>query len=487
MLSCLQIENVAVIQKAEVHFQPGLNVLTGETGAGKSILIDSINAILGNRTSKDLVRTGASKAVIRASFAQIPDVVLDKLEAAGYERSAELLLSREITAEGKSSCRINGMPTTAAVLRELCGGLININGQRYMVKYRLISGETSAIGTLITTSSASRILQEEQHIRKGLVRRGLTSKYTFRDIIAVSERMCSKVDMAKKFSRVNSNVLLTGETGTGKELFAHSIHAASARAEQPFVAVNCATLPENLLESELFGYEAGAFSGASREGKTGLFEQAHHGTIFLDEIGEIPVALQAKLLRVLQEKEVRRVGSTNVIPIDVRVISATNVNIQQQIQQGKFRSDLLYRLNTLEIHIPPLRERPEDILPLIEHQMRIIAAEQGTTPPELTPEAQELLKQYRWPGNVRELRNICERIVVMSSSRTVDQSTLMDLHIFRELPPEPAGQPASPSESLPVMLPQVIRKKDLAKELGVSRTTLWRMSKRLEQQKEQQT
>lgn len=356
-----------------------------------------------------------------------------------------------------------------------------------MVQYRLISGETSAIGTLITTSSASRILQEEQHIRKGLVRRGLTSKYTFRDIIAVSERMCSKVDMAKKFSRVNSNVLLTGETGTGKELFAHSIHAASARAEQPFVAVNCATLPENLLESELFGYEAGAFSGASREGKTGLFEQAHHGTIFLDEIGEIPVALQAKLLRVLQEKEVRRVGSTNVIPIDVRVISATNVNIQQQIQQGKFRSDLLYRLNTLEIHIPPLRERPEDILPLIEHQMRIIAAEQGTTPPELTPEAQELLKQYRWPGNVRELRNICERIVVMSSSRTVDQSTLMDLHIFRELPPEPAGQPASPSESLPVMLPQVIRKKDLAKELGVSRTTLWRMSKRLEQQKEQQT
>ena len=193
MLSSLQIENVAVIQKAEVHFEPGLNVLTGETGAGKSILIDSINAILGNRTSKDLVRTGAAKAVIRAAFEQVPPAVLDKLEQSGYERSEALLLSREITAEGKSSCRINGMPATAAVLRELCGGLININGQRYMVKYRLISGETSAIGTLITTSSASRILQEEQHIRKGLVRRGLTSKYTFRDIIAVSERMCSKV------------------------------------------------------------------------------------------------------------------------------------------------------------------------------------------------------------------------------------------------------------------------------------------------------
>lgn len=365
--------------------------------------------------------------------------------------------------------------------------LVSINDQRYMMKYRLISGETSAIGTLITTSSASRILQEEQHIRKGLVRRGLTSKYTFRDIIAVSERMCSKVDMAKKFSRVNSNVLLTGETGTGKELFAHSIHAASARANQPFVAVNCATLPENLLESELFGYEAGAFSGASREGKSGLFEQAHHGTIFLDEIGEIPVTLQAKLLRVLQEKEVRRVGSTTVIPIDVRVISATNVNIQQQIQEGKFRSDLLYRLNTLEIYIPPLRERPEDILPLIEHQMRIIAAEQGTTPPELTLEVQELLKQYSWPGNVRELRNICERIVVMSPSRTIDKAVLMDLHVFRALSSEPAAQAAVQTEPLPVVLPPVIRKKDLAKELGISRTTLWRMTKRQEQQKEHQT
>ena len=365
--------------------------------------------------------------------------------------------------------------------------LVSINGQRYIVKYRLISGETSAIDTLITTSSASRILQEEQHIRKGLVRRGLTSKYTFRDIIAVSERMCSKVDMAKKFSRVNSNVLLTGETGTDKELFAHSIHAASARANQPFVVVNCATLPENLLESELFGYEAGAFSGASREGKAGLFEQAHHGTTFLDEIGEIPVTLQAKLLWVLQEKEVRRVGSTTVIPIDVRVISATNVNIQQQIQEGKFRSDLLYRLNTLEIHIPPLRERPEDILPLIEHQMRIIAAEQGTTPPELTLEAQELLKQYSWPGNVRELRNICERIVVMSPSRTIDKAVLMDLHVFRALSSEPAAQAAVQTEPLPVVLPPVIRKKDLAKELGVSRTTLWRMTKRQEQQKEHQT
>ena len=365
--------------------------------------------------------------------------------------------------------------------------VIKVNSVNLSVEVVPVIRQNACIGAFALLQRFNDVEVRQNELRGQLLHKGYYAKYSFDDVIGQSAAIRRTKETLTRMANSESPILLIGETGTGKELFAHSIHAASARAEQPFVAVNCATLPENLLESELFGYEAGAFSGASREGKTGLFEQAHHGTIFLDEIGEIPVALQAKLLRVLQEKEVRRVGSTNVIPIDVRVISATNVNIQQQIQQGKFRSDLLYRLNTLEIHIPPLRERPEDILPLIEHQMRIIAAEQGTTPPELTPEAQELLKQYRWPGNVRELRNICERIVVMSSSRTVDQSTLMDLHIFRELPPEPAGQPASPSESLPVMLPQVIRKKDLAKELGVSRTTLWRMSKRLEQQKEQQT
>ncbi len=363
--------------------------------------------------------------------------------------------------------------------------LVTLDSQRYMVKYRLISGESSAIGTLITTSAASKILQEERQIRKGLVRRGLTAKYSFRDIIAVSPNMRSRVEIAKKFSLAPSNVLITGETGTGKELFAHSIHAASGRAGQPFVAVNCATLPENLLESELFGYEPGAFSGASREGKTGLFEQAHHGTIFLDEIGEIPVTLQAKLLRVLQEKEVRRVGSTAVLPIDVRVIAATNVDLQQQIARGRFRSDLLYRLNALEVHIPPLRERPDDILPLMEHQLRVLAAEQGRPAPTLTGGAREMLRRYAWPGNVRELRNVCERLVVLSTARAVDAAALRELHMFPD-GPAPAAGTAAPPAAVPlrrdggVVLPPIVKKKDLARELGVSRTTLWRMTKRQE-------
>ena len=353
--------------------------------------------------------------------------------------------------KGQSVEKINDALTFIGSRKSPCRDgdeeLVTLDGQRYMVKYRLISGETSAIGTLITTSAASKILQEERQIRRGLVRRGLAAKYSFRDIIAVSDSMRSRVEIAKQFSQANnSNVLITGETGTGKELFAHSIHAASGRSSQPFVAVNCATLPGNLLESELFGYEPGAFSGASREGKVGLFEQAHRGTIFLDEIGEIPVSLQAKLLRVLQEKEIRRVGSTTVIPVDVRVIAATNLDLQQQIAKGRFRSDLLYRLNALEIHIPPLRERPADILPLLEHQMCILSAELGKAAPALTADAREVLCRYDWPGNVRELRNVCERLVVLSNGRPVDAAYLRELHMFQE---RPAAAPAGTVLSAP--------------------------------------
>lgn len=357
--------------------------------------------------------------------------------------------------------------------------LVNIGNQQYFVRYKLISGEDSGVGTLITTSAASKILQEERQIRKSLVPKGPTVKYTFRSIIAVNPEMRKKVEIAKKFSKADSNVLITGETGTGKELFAHSIHAASGRMAQPFVAINCATLPESLLESELFGYEPGSFSGASREGRMGLFELAHRGTIFLDEIGEIPVALQAKLLRVLQEKEIRRIGSAAVVPIDVRVIAATNVNIREQIAQGKFRSDLLYRLNALEISIPPLRERPDDIIPLMEGQLRILAASLGKQAPQLTADAQELLCRYAWPGNVRELRNICERLVVLSDAADVTAGDLRELHAFSL----PAAVPAPAPPAAPVLpaAPPGKTKKELAKELGVSRTTLWRMSKRQEE------
>jgi len=232
--------------------------------------------------------------------------------------------------------------------------VLNLFGKNYYIQYKIIIEDNQSVGTIIITKNADEIMETDLKIKRRLSEKGLVSKYTFDNIIGNSESIKDSISMAKRYSTVDSNVLIIGETGTGKEIFAHSIHSASNRRTQSFVALNCAALPENLLESELFGYEAGAFSGASKNGKIGLFELAEKGTIFLDEVGELPISLQAKLLRVLQEKEIRRIGSDRIVPLDVRVISATHINIEKQIAEGNFRSDLYYRLNLLDINIQSL-------------------------------------------------------------------------------------------------------------------------------------
>lgn len=357
--------------------------------------------------------------------------------------------------------------------------ILRIKGKDYYVQYKPLNEEELETGSLIFIRSTDRIIEEERKIRKGLSEKGLTAKYTFKDILGHSRAIRENIQMAERYSRVNSNVLIVGETGTGKELFAHSIHQASKRSNQPFVALNCAALPENLLESELFGYEAGAFSGAAKGGKVGLFELAHRGTIFLDEIGEIPITLQAKLLRVLQEKEIRRIGSTSVHPIDVRVISATNINIEEKIKEGQFRSDLYYRLNLLDITIPPLRERKEDIQELVDAYLTRFACEMGKSIPKVTPEAARLLTEHSWPGNARELRNICERLIVLNDTDVIDAELLRQLKIFREdkCSVHAISEEEDPDSVYSRLKPKK-KKKDLAEELGVSRTTLWRMAKR---------
>lgn len=219
--------------------------------------------------------------------------------------------------------------------------IIQWKDRKLYTEYKPVVVDKMRKGAIIMARYTEQIIEEETKIRQSLAKQGLTAKYSFNDIIGSSRAICENILIAKRYSRVDSNVLIVGETGTGKELFAHSIHRESKRSKEPFVALNCAALPENLLESELFGYEPGAFSGASKNGKVGLFELAHKGTVFLDEIGEIPIALQAKLLRVLQEKEIRRIGSNRVRPIDVRVISATNINIEEKIQEGQFRADFV--------------------------------------------------------------------------------------------------------------------------------------------------
>ena len=365
--------------------------------------------------------------------------------------------------------------------------IICLHDKKYYVQYKPLSEMEAGAGALIFIKNTDRIIEEESRIRRGLSEKGLTAKYTFEDILGQSAAIRENIRMAERYSGVNSNVLIIGETGTGKELFAHSIHQASKRSHQPFVALNCAALPENLLESELFGYEAGAFSGASKGGKTGLFELAHKGTIFLDEIGEIPITLQAKLLRVLQEKEIRRIGSTSVHPVDVRVISATNINMEEKIKEGKFRSDLYYRLNLLDISIPPLRERKEDIQELVDHYLTRFACEMGKSIPTVTKDAARILKEHSWPGNVRELRNICERLTVLNDTSIIDEELLCRLKIFRKEETFPVGETAdSREDSVYDRLKPRKKKKDLAEELGVSRTTLWRMAKRQKELEEKQ-
>ena len=259
---------------------------------------------------------------------------------------------------------------------------------------------------------------------------------TFDDIIHQSLAMRKIIETAKVVAKRNSTILLRGESGTGKELFARAIHMESDRSLSPFIAINCGALPENLLESELFGYEEGSFTGASKGGKKGLFEQADAGTLFLDEIGEISPQMQVRLLRVLQEGTIRRVGGSQEIAVDVRIIAATHRNLEDMIQNGLFREDLYYRLNIIPLRIPPLRERPEDIPLLAQHLVRKICSKLDKPEICLTRDSVEYLMSQKWPGNVRQLENTIERILNLLGT-----TGLQDHLSFDWLNLQPANQP----------------------------------------------
>ncbi|NLV88021.1 MAG: sigma 54-interacting transcriptional regulator [Tissierellia bacterium] len=262
-------------------------------------------------------------------------------------------------------------------------------------------------------------LQSKINKYKGEIERIQGTKYSFDSIITRNPKMEYLKKVGRRAAETNSTVLITGESGTGKELFAHAIHRASYRRDEAFIAINCAAIPRDLLESELFGYDRGAFTGARREGKPGKFEQALGGTIFLDEIGDMPLEMQAKILRVLESKEFERIGSNKKIDFDARVIAATNENLEEAVKKGKFREDLYYRLNVVSIEIPPLRERIEDIEPLAENMLEFLLQEMKLGQKEITNETMKILKKYSWPGNVRELRNVLERAVNLSTGKFI--------------------------------------------------------------------
>lgn len=237
-------------------------------------------------------------------------------------------------------------------------------------------------------------------------------------ILGTSQTMDDLKDLLVQIAPVDTTVLITGETGTGKEVITREIHNRSPRADKPYIAVNCAAIPESLMESELFGYEKGAFTGAINQKKPGFFETANYGTILLDEIGEIPLNLQSKLLRVIQEKEITRIGGTKPIPLDVRIIAATNKDLKKEVEQGRFRKDLYFRLCVIPLMIPPLRDRMSDI-PLLANKFLRLYTQRHATKKTFTPEAMEVFKYYDWPGNVRELENLVERLVVVSKQQQI--------------------------------------------------------------------
>jgi transcriptional regulator with PAS, ATPase and Fis domain len=281
------------------------------------------------------------------------------------------------------------------------------------------------------------------------------SKYTFASFVGLSPAAVEVKRQARRAAQSSSPVLLLGETGTGKELLAHAIHAASSRARGPFISVNIAAVPETLLEAEFFGYAPGAFTGADRKGREGKFRLADGGTLFLDEIGDMPAALQSKLLRALQEGEIEPLGSNKLVPVNVRVIAATSRDLAQRVRDGSFREDLFYRLNVLPVRVPPLRERRADIPALLEVLGEDVALRSGLPPPELSPEALALLEAQSWPGNIRELRNVLEQAVMRSESSRIGDTVFATVLRESGLQPALAVIPAAvPGPSPAAVAPQ---------------------------------
>ncbi len=365
--------------------------------------------------------------------------------------------------------------------------VVAIRGRRLLVNTFPIYLNANSAGAVAFVHDVLSLQKISRKIGDDLNQRGLTSRYTVNDIQGISPEILGVRGRVLRYGPVSTSIYINGETGTGKELVAHALHAASPRVSGPFVAVNCAALPETLLESELFGYEEGAFTGAKRGGKEGLFELAHKGTLFLDEIASISPAMQIRLLRVLEAREIMRIGGNRIIPVDVRIISASQHNqLSERLRRGAFRLDLYYRLVGLSISIPPLRERREDILPLAESALKRC----GKTPAAITPSIKKILLEHSWPGNVRELLSIMENYGLLLGEKTADDTSFNEVFGEREAllrnlkRKRKPGCDGSLRERMAGFRESVIRevleecggnRKRAAERLGIGYTTLRRM------------
>ncbi|MDH0645325.1 propionate catabolism operon regulatory protein PrpR [Pseudomonas sp. GD03858] len=372
--------------------------------------------------------------------------------------------------------------------------ILKIGGRTLVVNVTPIIENGRPDGLVITCQETNAIQRAERRIRSQVKPRQFTARYRFEQMLGEAPGFRVMLDLAQRYANADATVLVHGESGTGKELLAQSMHNASPRQAGPFVAINCAAFPESLLESELFGHEEGAFTGSRKGGKAGLIENAHTGTLFLDEIGDMPVTLQTRLLRVLQEREVLRLGAAEPTPVDIRVIAATHRDLRARVREGEFREDLYYRLNILRLAIPPLRERPEDIPMLAQSLLARLSPRTPTSAAAhaLLDRLMPYLQRHGWPGNIRELENIVERAVLSANVLQDSNATLALQTLFGELfeaspalSPEALGaHPAQDLRSLSraqesARVSEMVAlcagdMDEAARRLGISRTTLWR-------------
>lgn len=335
---------------------------------------------------------------------------------------------------------------------------------------------------LETLMEKYKILDRQLKLYKNEIARMNTAKYSINDIVGGTPEILSCKEKIRKVAKFNSNVLILGESGVGKELFAHAVHNESQKRDMPFISLNCSAIPENLLESEFFGYEEGSFTGAKKGGNMGKFELANGGTIFLDEIGEMPYHMQAKILRVLQEKEIERIGGKSSIKLDVRVICATNRNLEEMVRKGKFREDLYYRLHVLTIEVPPLRNRKNDIPLLIDRYLAELYRESGLLR-HIPENVMEILKNYSWPGNIRELKNVVEKIYVNSEDANISINDLPPYIINSSVKDKLSDPDAGLGKIIESVEKEIImntlkecnyNKSVTAKKLNIPRATLYR-------------
>ncbi|MFO7848636.1 MAG: sigma 54-interacting transcriptional regulator, partial [Spirochaetia bacterium] len=397
---------------------------------------DFIEALEKTELTPSLWSTSSNSGHIRSVLDAVNDVVISTNEhgiVTILNRPAEQLF--HLKQENAIGCRLEDVVGSQGIFRDLNTSMVDAfnskapnfkylknknNLETFLVHANPLTVENETKGVVATIKELSASKPEKPAPHKKTYTGGFQTRYTFDDILTKDAKLLKKIQVAKGYAKTDATVLIEGESGVGKELFAQSIHSAGSRKDKPFVAVNCAAIPAQLLESELFGYVNGAFTGATKGGKMGLFEMAHQGTVFLDEISEIEKSLQVRFLRVLEEKQIMRIGSDKLIDIDVRVISATNLDLKEQVSKGNFRSDLYYRLNLLNLRVPPLREHPKDIQFLANHFIGAFNRKYGMHIDKLTDKVNKQLSEYSWPGNVRELKNVIERVVLTIGHGCID-------------------------------------------------------------------